>query len=178
MKQVKFFAGASLWSILFLFGFGISLPQAEGAFVDWNRVEGVIVPGTVFGTLNVVGGVDSVAFSWSASNGKAKLNLQNGRFSFDVQGLVLASGVGSLVVGTPSPFVTQVKGTIVCNTTDLPNVVLVDTDAVPLSAQGDADFSGQVSLPSVCENMAFLIRVATPGPILDRWIAHGAVRIP
>ncbi len=121
-----------------------------------------------------------MAFSWTAANGKAKLNLQSGRFSFDAQGLVLASGSGSasLVIGAPSPFVTQVKGTIVCNTTDLPNVVLVDTDSVSLSAQGDANFSGQVSLPSMCANMAFLLRVATPGSIVNRWIAHGAVRIP
>ncbi len=161
-----------------LLGQWVSIPLAEGSFVEWNRIEGAIVSGTAFGTFNVVGGVDSVAFSWSAANGKAKLNLQNGRFSFDVQGLVLASGTGSLVVGTPSPFVTAVKGTLVYNSTDLPNVVLVDTAPVPLSPQGDASFSGQVSLPSVCEDMAFLLRIATPGPIADRWIAHGAVRIP
>ncbi len=178
MKHTKQLARVSIWSVLMLLGLGVFIPQAESASVEWKRIDGVIIPGNGGFGLNVVGGVSGPGFSWSTTNGQAKLNLQNGRFSFDVQGLVLASGTGSLVIGTPSPFVTDVKGTIVCNTTDLPNVVLVDTDSVPLSPQGDANFVGDLSLPGVCEDMAFLIRIANPGPILDRWIAHGAVRIP
>ncbi len=154
MKRVKLFATTSLWSVFIFLGLGISIPLAEGAFVDWKRIEGVIVPGTGASTLNVVGGVNSPGFSWSTSNGSAKLNLQNGRLSFDVQGLVLESGTGSLVIGTPSHFVTHVKGTIVCNSTDLPNVVLVDTDSVPLSAQGAANFRARL-VCQVCANIWF-----------------------
>lgn len=158
--------------------------QAENSFVKWERIEGVTVPGNATTNLNVVAGVNSVGFSWSTTKGKARVNLLNGRAQFWVKGLVLASqipGGGPLVIGTPSPAVTAVKGTIVCNATDpspFSNVVLTDTDEVPLSPQGDARFKGTVNLPVVCDNIAFLIRVASPGVVLDQWIAYGAVRSP
>ena len=116
--------------------------------------------------------------------GKAKVNLSDGQVQFRVKGLVLAAQnfpTGGLVIGTPSPAVTAVKGTIVCNAAAPPpfsNVVFVDTDSVPLSRQGHARFEGTVNLPIVCDNMAFLIRVASPGVVLDQWIAYGAVRSP
>ena len=80
----------------------------------------------------------------------------------------------------------MVKGTLVCDIS-AGGTVLVDTPAVLLSAQGDADFHGTVSLPAACitmpTDMAFLIRIAAVAPggpsiIVDRWIAHGAVRKP
>ncbi len=109
--------------------------------------------------------------------GKAKVNLSDGQAQFWVKGLVPASqipGGDALVIGTPTPAVTAVKGTIVCNATDpspFSNLVLVDTDAVPLSPQGDARFEGRVNLPVVCDNIAFLISVASPGVVLNQWIA-------
>jgi len=156
----------------------------ESGKVKWDRIEGVVVPGSAIGSLNVVAGVNSVGFSWTTTMGKASVNLQDEKVQFWVKGLVLAAqnpGGGPLVIGTPSPAVTAVKGTIVCNATDLfpfSNVVLVDTDSVPLSPQGDAQFQGKVNLPVVCDNMAFLIRVASPGPVFNQWIAYGAVRTP
>ena len=156
----------------------------EADLVKWDRIEGVIVPGNALTNLNVVAGVNSVGFSWTTTMGKAKVNLLDGQVQFWVKGLVLASqnpGGGPLVIGTPSPGVTAVKGTIVCNATDpfpFSNVVLVDTDSVPLSLQGDARFEGTVNLPVVCDNMAFLLRVASPGIVFNQWIAYGAVRTP
>ena len=153
--------------------------QAENNHVQWERILGVIVPGTAAGGLNVVAGVESVGLSWAVTRGKAKVNLETGRMMFDVKGLVLRAAppiAASPVIGVPSPLVTMVKGTVVCNSTGA--VVLVDTAVVPLSAQGNARFHGTVALPSVCENAAFLIRVADSNFLFDRWIAHGAVRKP
>ena len=158
--------------------------RAENSLVKWERIEGVTVPGNVFTNNNVVAGVNSVGFSWSTTMGKAKVNLSDGQVQFWVKGLVLAAQnfpAGGLVIGTPSPAVTDVKGTIVCNASFPPpfgGVVLVDTDSVPLSLQGNARFEGTVNLPIVCDNMPFLIRVASPGLIFDQWIAYGAVRTP
>jgi hypothetical protein len=45
---------------------------------------------------------------------------------------------------------------------------------VPLSARGDAEFTGTVPpIPTTCtsSNIAFLVRIAA-----GRWIANGAVR--
>ena len=56
------------------------------------------------------------------------------------------------------------------------NSVLVDTVLVPLSPQGDADFSGDVTLASVCQtepDLAFVIRTGS-----GAWIANGSVRTP
>ena len=158
--------------------------RAENSLVKWERIEGVTVPGNVFTNNNVVAGVDSVGVSWSTTMGKAKVNLSNGEVQFWVKGLVLGSQnvpLGGLVIGTPSPAVTAVKGTIVCNAAEpspFSNVILVDTVEVPLSPQGDARFEGTVNLPVVCDNMAFLIRVGSPGVVLNQWIAYGAVRTP
>jgi len=159
--------------------------RTENGLVKWERIEGVTVPGNVFAQNNVVAGVNSVGFSWSTTMGKAKINLINGQVQFWVKGLVLAAQnfpAGGLVIGTPSPAVNSVKGTIVCNANEPPpfgGVVLVDTDSVPLSLQGDAQFEGEVSLPFVCDNIAFLIRVASPTSLIfDNWIAYGAVRTP
>ncbi len=158
--------------------------QAENSLVKWERIEGVTVPGNVFNNLNVVAGVNSVGVSWSTSRGKATLNLLDEQVKFWVKGLVLGSQSippGGLVIGTPSPGVTAVKGTVVCNAASpapFGGVVLVDTDSVPLSRQGDARFEGTVNLPIVCDDMAFLIRVANPGMLLNQWIAYGAVRTP
>jgi len=82
---------------------------------------------------------------------------------------------GGNAIGTPGA-VTQVKGTLVCDTTGslTADSTLVDTPLVTLSAQGDARFAGQVTLPAAClnsPNIAFLIRVAG-----GAWIAGGEVR--
>jgi hypothetical protein len=50
----------------------------------------------------------------------------------------------------------------------------IDTPLVTLSAQGDAEFEGNVGpIPTTCtpSNTAFLVRIAA-----NRWIANGAVR--
>ena len=51
----------------------------------------------------------------------------------------------------------------------------MDTPLVTLSAQGDAEFDGNLlaRIPAVCtpSNVAFLVRIAA-----GRWIANGAVR--
>jgi hypothetical protein len=95
------------------------------------------------------------------------VNLTTGRIEFNVRGLVLNGGNAT---GTPDG-VTNVKGTVVCNPGTATQTVL-DTATVPLSAEGDAQFSGTVEgLPSPCSNPLFLIRIPA-----DRWIATGAVR--
>lgn len=101
------------------------------------------------------------------------VDLTSGQMQFEVQGLVLAGGNS---IGTPGA-VTQVKGTLVCDTigSATGNSTLVDTPLVTLSPQGSARFAGQVGpLPAACTsspNIAFLIRVSG-----GAWIAGGVVR--
>ena len=184
MNTKRLIKRVSLVLTMAFFVHAIPFVQAQTSVLFWQRIEGVVVPGTSAGGDNVVGGIMSVPLSWSANRGNARVNLQNGNVAFYGQGLVLAAqgqldpAIG-LVIGVPSPAVTMVKGTLVCNAHDPALATTFDTNPVPLSAQGSVYFSGQVGdLPSVCPNAAFLFRVADDNSIKDRWIAHGAVRIP
>jgi hypothetical protein len=117
---------------------------------------------------NTVGNIPPGGLPWSTLRGRAKVDLATGQVDFEVEGLVLAGGGA---IGTPDT-ITQVKGTVVCVIGA--TTVALDTVLVPLSAQGNAEFSGSVGLiPSTCtaSNVAFLIRRD-----IGRWIAHGAVR--
>ncbi len=111
---------------------------------------------------------------WETTEGDARVNLKSGKIKFEVQSLVLAVGSAAggvftgLDIGTPAG-VSQVKGTLVCDVNGSAgggNSVLVDTPAVPLSAQGDAHFAGNIGpLPGVCSSepdIAFLLRIVIP----------------
>jgi len=147
-------AGAILMSAL-------AVPAAADG-VKWKTVIGIIQAG------NVVGNIGGGGQPWSTLGGHASVDLSSGRVEFEVSGLVLAGGNS---IGTPDA-ITQVKGTIICDA-GATNVTL-DTVLVPLSARGDAEFSGPIGpIPTTCtpSNVAFLIRIAA-----GRWIANGAVR--
>ena len=139
--------------------------------LEWKQIVGIIQALNKVGT--GTGQVTGGGQPWTTTGGSAEVNLSTGQFEFQVRGLVLAGGNA---IGTPDN-VTMVKGTLVCDTTGTANgnSTLVDTPLVPLSAQGDAKFRGNVGpLPLVCinePNRAFLIRTGGGG-----WLANGAVR--
>ncbi len=105
--------------------------NASFAFADpivkWEEIVGIISPGTV------VGGLQGVGVPWFVKNGKAHVDLGSGAVRFSVKGLVLAGQppitIGVAAIGTPG-FVTQVKGTLVCDATATTST-FVDTNAVP-----------------------------------------------
>jgi hypothetical protein len=117
----------------------------------------------------LVGNIPGGGQPWSTLGGQANVNLRSGRLEFEIRGLVLAGGNS---IGTPDA-INQVKGTIVCGPGSATQFV-ADTPLVSLSAQGNAEFEGNVGpFPTVCAptNLAFLVRIAA-----GRWIANGAVR--
>ena len=139
----------------------ISPAKADNS-VRWRTIVGIVQAG------NTVGNIPGGGQPWTALGGRVRVDLAASQVSFDVQGLVLAGGN---TIGTPDG-ITQVKGTLICDAGGT-NVTL-DTVSVPLSPQGDADFSGPIGpIPTTCNpsNVAFLIRIAA-----GRWIANGAVR--
>lgn len=153
--------------------------SGEDPVVRWRQVVGIIQAGNVVGsgTGAIIGG----GLPWVTSTGVARVNLATGEIQFVVKGLVLAGGNS---IGTRAD-ITAVKATVVCDTdgsADGGNSTLIETDAVPLSTDGDAYFSGRVGpLPAVCSSepdLAFLIRVAEVNgvPVNGRWIAAGVVR--
>jgi hypothetical protein len=139
----------------------------DDALVRWKTIVGVI---TAPGVSNPVGGIPSGALPWITTGGRARVNLRTGHIAFNVAGLVLVGGNASGTRGG----VANVKGTLVCNP-GTPAQAVLDTATVPLSLEGDAEFSGSLgSVPSPCDNPLFLVRVV-PANV---WIATGAVRDP
>jgi hypothetical protein len=148
---------------------GISMGFAALA-PGWARADDVVRWKTIIGIIqaqNAVGNIAGGGQPWSTTGGEAKVNLRTGHVEFNVRGLVLAGGA---TIGTPGAIV-EVKGTLICNAGTTNDTV--DTPLVPLGPTGDAQFSGDVTIPAACgpANIAFLVRIGA-----NRWIANGAVR--
>ena len=142
----------------------------DQSIVHWQDIVGVI---TAQGVNNPVSAhINSGTFAWTTSGGNASVNLASGKTSFDVQGLVIN---GTQFSGTPGP-VTAVTGTLVCNPGDPNQELALDTAVVPLNARGNAGFAGRInSIPGLCSNPLFLVRIAIPAGAAGAWIATGAV---
>ena len=138
--------------------------------LQWRSVNGIIQGNSVVGS--GTGAMTGAPGPWTTQDGHASVSLKTGQVDFDVRGLVFAAGNSIGTTGT----VTQVKGTLVCDTDGSAsggNSVFVDTPLVDLDDEGNARFHGQVSLPATCAtapDVAFLIRLGA-----GRWIANGAV---
>lgn len=147
---------------------------AGSPLVRWERIEGI----SPNATGQVFNGISPVTFPWSTTRGGALLNLHNGKLNFHLEGLSMgASPTPFALIGTTG-VVTEIKGTIMCHQSG----EFVDSDAVELSDEGDAQFSGQLTSVPYCEpgDLIFLIRIAAvrpdAPPISDRWLGHGAAR--
>jgi hypothetical protein len=146
----------------------LSLTLCAAAFaqtdtvVRWRGIEGVI---TAPGVDNPVSQIHSGAGPWTTRDGNARVNLNTGEGSFEVEGLVLNGGNAS---GTTGP-VTAVVGTLVCNPAGTGGAeAVIDTPAANLSSSGNAELSFKINVPAACSNPVFLIRVPA-----GRWIATG-----
>ena len=142
---------------------------AQSDIVRWQSVIGIIQGGNVVGS--GTGAITGAPGPWSAQGGHVVVDLTYGRIEFNVRGLVFAAGN---TIGNTGP-VAQVKGTLVCDTNGSasPNSVIIDTPLVDLDEEGDAHFSGTVTIPAVCAtepDIAFLIRTAG-----GKWIGNGTV---
>ncbi|HEY2530042.1 MAG TPA: hypothetical protein VGJ20_19255 [Xanthobacteraceae bacterium] len=128
--------------------------------------------------LNVVGNAPNTISGggqpWSTLDGDAVVNLSEGSVDFEVRGLTLAGGNS---IGTPDG-VTNVVGTLLCGLMPGETTTVIDTNAVPLSAQGNAEFSGSFNSSTAgcsATDVAFFIRNASG---TFPWIGNGAVRVP
>ena len=159
---MKTFGTAALGAVLLT---AIASPSQAQNIVVWRTITGIAQAG------NMVGGITGGGQPWSTREGAVLVVLDSGSVEFEVRGLVLAGGN---TIGTPGP-VTQVKGTLVCGPCSASPTV-IDTPLVPLSPQGNAEFSGSFgSSTGGCSptDVAFLIRVAA-----GAWIGNGSVRLP
>jgi hypothetical protein len=152
----------------------------DDSVVSWRNIVGVITaPGfdnpvavTTDARDNVVSQIDSGTLPWVTRSGSASIDLTTGAARFAVTGLVLIGGNAS---GTAGP-INQVVGTLVCNPGSTDAQTVVDTPPVPLSGNGNARFSGELTdaVPFPCKNPLFLIRIGPAfGDFAGRWLATG-----
>ena len=156
--------------------FGLSAIAIPNQEVRWQSFVGNIGTGAAGAVGSGTGTVNAAGAPWVATGGNARVDLASGELRFRIDGLVLAD---TNAVGTPgnNP---EVRGTLVCDTDGSAgggNSVLVPAPLVPLSAQGEADFNGNLGpLPAVCStepDIAFLVRSAS-----GVYFAAGIVRTP
>jgi hypothetical protein len=162
-----------------------------GTRVIWRRIVGVVVPDNIVGEPPESGDCDktcavSAPVPWTATGGRAEVDLGNGEITFTVHGLVVAEAFGCCTMGTPT-IITKVKGTLVCNDTAPGLAKHVDTKAVRIRNSGFATFSGRVDLPASCsdepDDIAFVIRIADLSisdefqELIGMWNAFGADRV-
>jgi hypothetical protein len=144
----------------------------DSGLVRWKKIIGIEQ------ALNVVGNAPNTITGgsqpWSTLDGDVEVSLSDGGVEFDVRGLVLAGGNS---IGTPDG-VTNVVGTLLCGLMPGETTTVIDTNAVPLSAQGNAEFSGSFNSSTAgchATDVAFFIRNASG---TFPWIGNGAVRVP
>jgi hypothetical protein len=171
IRQTKLFVFAAATACALL----TATTHAQETIVNWDRIEGIHPNPTGGQTL---AGINPVTFPWSNERGRARLNTSNGRLHFEVQGLSIGASPTPLAVVGTTGVVTELMGTVLCSSTG----EYVDSQAVELSADGDASFQGTLPYIFACddESWVFLLRVSgiVPGapPITGRWLAHGAAR--
>jgi len=168
---MKTWLSKSLFLSAIALGATVAHAGTDGASsLRWQSVIGIIQGGNIVGSGS--GAVTGAPGPWSAQGGHVAVDFKRSRIDFDVNGLVFAAGNAIGNTGT----VEQVKGTLVCDANGSAtggNSVLVDTPLVDLDDEGNAHFSGNVTLPAVCAteaDVAFLIRVGS-----GRWIGNGVV---
>jgi len=141
-------------------------------FASASFAQSVLRWQQIVGNISVnspVAGIPSGGAPWTTTAGTASVNLSTGAATFQVQGLVLN---GTNASGTPGP-VQNVVGTLVCNAGTTAQTIF-NTPMVPLSAQGDAQFSGSLgNLTASCATPVFLSRAGSGAAA--PWIATGAV---
>jgi hypothetical protein len=104
-----------------------------------------------------VAGIPSGGAPWMLSNSEFNIN-GNGQFQVEVQGLLIASGTAANTVGP----VVMVAASLICG-----DVVAGSTASALLSATGNANMQGVITVPSPCIAPAVLVQVTqlTTGPV-------------
>jgi hypothetical protein len=144
----------------------------DSGLVRWKKIIGVAQAKNVVG--NPPNTVTGGGQPWSTLDGEVVVNLEDGSVDFEVRGLVLAGGNA---IGTPDA-VTNVVGTLLCGLMPNETTTIISTNPVPLSAQGNAEFSGSFSSSTTgcsATDVAFLLVANAAG---GAWIGNGAVRVP
>ncbi len=140
---------------------------SAGLFAAGAMAQEFLLRSTIIGSNpnTVIAGVQSGGAPWTVERGSAVLD-DDGGLRVEVRDLIVPN------LGNPGP-VTNVSASLVCGGTG--GTVVLTTDAVPLSGDGNAEIVAKIKVPSICFGPIILVRAAglkgnllpQPGP----WIA-------
>jgi hypothetical protein len=104
-----------------------------------------------------VAGIPSGGAPWMLAGSDFNIS-GNGQFQVEVKGLLIASGTAANTVGP----VMMVAASLICG-----DVVIGSTSSALLSAMGNANMQGVITVPSPCIAPAILVQVTqlTSGPV-------------
>ena len=145
----------------------LGLGGGDGRKVLEARVLGAVVP-PYTGVANPIRGVPGAGAPWVIGDSEVDLR-SDGRLKIEVNDLVLATGANAGM----NP-ISSFNAVVSCQTTDANGAAAVSnirTDSFPANNAGDAEFDGEVALPSPC--FAPIVFVAIPATSVqpDRWLA-------
>ncbi|MDH3521229.1 MAG: hypothetical protein OEM49_12295 [Myxococcales bacterium] len=148
---------------------------ADGPFVRWERIEGVLGADV---TPLAVGDIGSSTRWRTTGSGQALINPSTRFAFFTIRGLSWTRHYPNAPLGSPASG--SVMGTFVCDSTGRHGPAIpVDTQVIEMT-QGSGIFWGFVDVPEGCrerpEETVFLLRHANPGPLYGLIVAYGSGR--
>lgn len=156
MAKLLRFSLASLAALAF---YGVATPALADDF------EAPLVACLSNGT--AIGGVGSCGKIWKIKSGKAELK-KGGKLEVEAKGLVLNDTTVGEYNGTPDG-VDAVAAAVICQGPGGP-AIAAQTDAIPLSKNGDVKIKATVSLPNGCVGPIVVLRERYEGKI-GGWLA-------
>jgi hypothetical protein len=112
-----------------------------------------------------VGDVNSCGKKWKIGSGQGEVG-PNGKTNVQVHGLVLDDASVGDANGSPDG-VDAIAVAVLCG-----GKVVAQAEPVPLSKQGDASFTGVLTVPKDCSSPAIVVRERYQGKIAG-WLAAG-----
>jgi hypothetical protein len=150
---------------------------ANGTFVRWDRVEGVV--GADYMPVQV--GPFAATGRWrTTGSGQVILNLRTGFLSVRVTGISVANHYDNAPLGSPSPINPgDLLATVVCNSTERYGPITW-TDSTVFASAGSLRWQGFLNLPTACvdnpEELVFLVRHLEGPPFFGAFMLYGTER--
>lgn len=131
---------------------------------EFNRLTPVVPPFT--GNTNPIRNLGGGGAPWQIMSGRAELD-GSGRLEVRVRGLVL--------VATGSNPIANMAAILSCQSIDpvtkAPSIVNLVAATAPVTAAGDGEFEGHVTLPSPCIAPIVFVAIPATATAPARWLA-------
>ena len=166
MRRISALLAISLTAALLIAMLAVGVASASSSHSANNAAEGHLFSASLAPVLGpkdpTIAGIGPGSFPWVLKSGHVNLS-KGGLLEASVAGLLLGPGAPANLVGTTGP-VKQVFASLICAN----GPVVVSTNPVALSTEGDAHIHQRIPLPARCVGPIVLIRSSLDG---GPWLA-------